>query len=477
MKSRKARIGRRLFLTGAGVTLGLPLLETFLPRRAEAQTAARSPFLILVVNGNGVVQSGRDIVGGTDPEWFWPLKTGALTTASMDADKTTQASGELSAYADRLLMVRGVDHPFPATGCMHASGDLQLLTATKPVGDGNKALASGESIDSLIARQKNPPGREPLVLHAGKYSPGGTGFDIPGYVSYVGVSQPRTYIDSAYKAYQKIIGVVGTTPTTMGSPEAAAAQRRALRSKSVNDILRTQIQGLMGRSDLSSGDSKRLSQHFAAIRDIEVQIGTMTTPIAPPSATSIASMQRIDPKPYDLVEHEAMIRLHMELMAFSAAADYSRVAVLKIGDREDDHLFTLNGTTFVYHTASHRGVPNGAELCHQIDRLHARHFKFLLDKLAGYSTATGPLIDQGVTVWTNQCAAGNHSYKRIPFLIVGTGNGYLKKGQFIDVGSVTTNRMLNTLLGAVGVTKTGGAPIDDFGDASLTKGTISQVLA
>ena len=67
--------------------------------------------------------------------------------------------------------------------------------------------------------------------------------------------------------------------------------------------------------------------------------------------------------------------------------------------------------------------------------------------------------------------------QRIPFLIVGTGNGYLKKGQFIDVGSVTTNRMLNTLLGAAGVPKTGGAPIDDFGDASLTKGTIPQVLA
>jgi hypothetical protein len=37
--------------------------------------------------------------------------------------------------------------------------------------------------------------------------------------------------------------------------------------------------------------------------------------------------------------------------------------------------------------------------------------------------------------------------------------------------------MLNTLLNAVGVTKTGGAPIDDFGDASLTRGPIAQVLA
>jgi hypothetical protein len=30
-----------------------------------------------------------------------------------------------------------------------------------------------------------------LVLHAGMFSPGGTGFDIPGYVSYVSAKQPR----------------------------------------------------------------------------------------------------------------------------------------------------------------------------------------------------------------------------------------------------------------------------------------------
>jgi len=37
--------------------------------------------------------------------------------------------------------------------------------------------------------------------------------------------------------------------------------------------------------------------------------------------------------------------------------------------------------------------------------------------------------------------------------------------------------MLNTLLTAAGVTKSGGAPTDDFGDASLPKGVFSELKA
>ena len=54
-------------------------------------------------------------------------------------------------------------------------------------------------------------------------------------------------------------------------------------------------------------------------------------------------MKTIDPKPYDQATRDTAVKLFMELMAFSAAADYSRVAVLKIGDRIDDHVYTYNG--------------------------------------------------------------------------------------------------------------------------------------
>jgi hypothetical protein len=450
----------------------------------------RSPFVLFVVNDNGVVQAGTTLAGGGEPEKFWPTAPGPLTKDSLLADKPMRAMGELSDYADRLLVVRGVNLPYSSTGCSHSAADAQLLTSAKITGGSTNCLALGPSVDTAIAAAKNVPGRGPLALHAGMFSPGGTGFDIPGYVSYVAANQPRAYIDSPYKAYQAIIGVVGEAG---GGSDAETQQQvlRAARSKSINDLLRPQIQALLNRTDLSAGDRTRLDQHFTAIRDIEGAIGTTTLSVP---KEDVDLMKQIDPKPYDQSSYEQRIRLNMQLMAFSAAADYSRVAVLKIGDRIDDHVFTMNGQTFKFHDATHRTMANAMELHHACDRLFANHFKYLLDLMTSYTTPTGPLFDQGVTIWTNQCATGAHSFTNVPWILAGTANGFFKKGQFVQVGTGEmpggsqdgkggdasqsgVNKMLNTLLTAAGVTKDGGAPTDDFGEPSLPKGIFSELLA
>jgi hypothetical protein len=489
--SQGFRMNRRMVLRGAGgAMLGLPLLEAFMPRDAEAQAAMRSPFVLIVVSDNGVVQAGTTLSGSSETEMFWPTATGTLTKDSMLADKPTRATGELSDYADKLLIVKGVNLPYGSTGCSHSAADAQILTSAKITGGSTNCLATGISVDTAIAKAKNPPGRDPLVLHAGMFSPGGTGFDIPGYVSYVAANQPRTYIDSAYKAYQKITGVVGTSAGT-STEEAQAQTQRAARSKSINDLLRPQIQTLLARTDLSKSDIDRLNQHFTAIRDLEVKISTTTITVP---AADVDKMKQIDPKPYDQASHDALIKLHLELMAFAVAADYTRVAVLKIGDRIDDHVYTINGQSFKFHDASHRSVNNSVALCHAVDRLMLNSYKYLLDTLSSYSTPNSPLLDQGVAIWANQCATGAHSFSNVPWILAGSANGFFKQGRFVTVGtgkmptgkqdgvagdgSVSgVNKMLNTLLTAAGVTKSGGAPTDDFGEPSLPKGIFSELLA
>ena len=490
-KPGSVEMTRRLVLRGAGgLMLGLPLLETFMPRKATAQTATPSPFVLIVVGDNGVVQAGVSLSVSTEPEMFWPTATGTLTTASMTADKATRSTGELAAYADKLLIVKGINLPFSSNGCSHSAADAQILTAANITAGSTNCKAKGISVDTAIATAKNVAGRDPLVMHAGMFSPGGTGFDIPGYVSYVTPQQPRVYIDSPYKAYLAIIGAVGNGSTST-SAEAQAQMQRAARSTSINDILRPQIQTLLARTDLSTSDRARLDQHLTAIRDIEVQMPTTTITI--PDA-DVSTMKTIDPKPYDQSTRDTSVKLFMELMAFSAAADYSRVAVLKIGDRIDDHVYTYNGQSAKFHDVSHRQVSNAINFHNYIDRMMMNYYKYLLDTLSTYNTPTGPLFDQGVAIYCNQCATGAHSFSNIPWIQAGTANGYFKKGQHVVVGtgaqpggsqdgkggdgSVSgVNKMLNTVLTAAGVTKSGGAPTDDFGDSTLPKGILTELVA
>ena len=131
---------RRLFLTGAaGVTVGLPFLETFSKKMARAAGPDDPGFVVFMRQGNGCSQA----LPYSDPpesEMFWPRALGPLTAASMAAD-SDRAVSELSSHADKLLMVRGVRGAFSISGCGHARGALQALTA-QPTGDDGCAAQS-----------------------------------------------------------------------------------------------------------------------------------------------------------------------------------------------------------------------------------------------------------------------------------------------------------------------------------------------
>jgi hypothetical protein len=462
-----------------GVAVGLPALDVFLEKNARAAAAAGGDFAVFVVNCNGVQQAhGPSISGapGHEPESFWPSSTpGAITQASLGADAGKRTLGELSAHADRLLVVKGIAHAFRSAGCAHNGGDGQILTAAHPIEGMSFGVCDGESIDNRIATEKNPPGREPLALRAGKFPAEATGFEYPGHVSYRGPKQPRAAEASPLAAYQRMVGMTTT-------PDAAMEGVLAVRKTSVNDLLRTQMKRLLARTDLSAADRQRLDQHFTAIRDIEVKISGQLPPDKVAAITA-ASVDFLNP-----VHHEEVLTLQLDLLAFAISSGYTRAATLKVGDRIDRAIWTVDGGTVLpeFHMISHRIMGDGgsgplidgaAAMHHKIDVIHAKKIKYLLDQLAAIDTPEGKLLDQGYVAWTNQVAVGSHDYYPIPWIIAGSGKGYLRTGQYLDVGKVTGNKMLNTLLNAAGVRKTNGDPIDDFGAKETSGGLISSMLA
>jgi hypothetical protein len=457
-------ITRRRFIRGLfGVTVALPFLESVWPRKAAAGVGDVPPFAIFVRQANGCVQQTDD-----EPEMFWPHNLGAITAATMATD-SDRAVSELAAYADKLLIVRGTNFAFPGNGCGHSGGGNQVLTAAQ-VSDtpsGNESLAMGESIDNRIVRQLNAEGVEPLTLYAGKMS----GY-INEVLSYRGPKQIRAAERNPWNAYQKLFGLSDIEPEV--------AKKLAAQRASVNDLVRDQMQALMSRKDLSKSDYDKLDLHFQSIRDLEI---TMTCKL-PPDVTG--PMEAISPDAGNNDNVEVVTQMQMDIIALAMACGVVRAATLQIGDGNDSTEYLINGVRQKsFHKISHRIDSDGSDgppidgamdLHHQIDRIHGKLFKYLLDKLSAYPFSEGTLLDYGVAAWTNDLANKYHSYSNVPWVLAGGANGYLKTGQYIDAGDVAHNKLLNTIGAAVGCTNDKNEPLNDFGDPSLEPGLISAML-
>jgi hypothetical protein len=482
---RTVDIYRRRILQGAGgIVLGLPALEAFMSKKARAQAAAKKIYTCFIQQQNGVIQGTSG-----EPQLFWPAALGPLTTASMGAE-TDKAVSELKDHAARLLMVRGVNFPFGNTvGCGHSSGCNQSLSAAKMKGMSNRSTPVSETADMRIARMVQA-GKDPLTLYAGKKS---------GYLddafSYGTGGAVRAGENNPINAYNRVfMGVTPMTPTGgPATPPAGQAElmKLAARRKSINDGLRGQIQSLMGRSELSKLDRDRLNVHFQSIRDIEVGMQTVMPPVgpAPSPGDLLAQMMAVNGTHTTDDKMEQVVKLQLELIAFTFASDRNRVATLQIGQGNDHTRYMVDGVLAPpYHFVSHRvmsdgssgtAIGNAVQLHHGIDRIHARYFKHFLDKLSLHRLPDGrPLLDDTVAVWLNSNANGPpHSHNNVPHIVGGSGGGYLRQGTYINAGGITNNIFLNTIITAAAGGKSLAAPVTDFGDPTLKQELLTGMVA
>jgi hypothetical protein len=339
------------------------------------------------------------------------------------------------------------------------------MTSAAPDGNNsNESLAQGPSIDWVISQALDPAGTEPVSLYAGA-----TSSYLGDVILYRAARQRRAGERNPLNAYNRLFGTGTTSPTDPNQEEQA---RLALRRKSVNDIVRAQMQAVLGRPELSGNDRMRLDAHFAAIRDLEVDMA---------GGCSVSELEAFDSGNVDEVVHR-----HIDIIALSMACGKSHVATLNIGNGNDQTQYTINGRVYErYHHISHRvrsdgsdgeEIPNAEALHHDIDKKFAGYYLRLLEKLSATTTPTGTLLDDGVAVWLNDLADGPpHGSTNLPWVLAGSAGGALRTGQYVR-GNWTINRIHNTIGAAVGVTNGAGEPLDDFGDSGYAKGHIDGLL-
>jgi hypothetical protein len=449
------RINRRAFLAAAGTTgVALPFLEGLPEKSAFAQTGGNKPvFGFFISAANGVAQQY-----GQEPERFWPTQLGALTKSGMEAFKNDRATGILSDYAEHLLIIRGVKLPLAGpTGCGHAQGLAQCLTAKPPTGGGNGATSTGPSVDTVIANAVNSQGTSPLTLYSGAKG----GF-IDDRLSFSDAGKVRAGEGNPYNVYNRMVGLIDSG-TGQPSPTANLLLKRR---KSVNDLIHDQIQRLQSNPKLSKADKERLQLHFDSIRDIEDTMAEMGGEMTGCSG-SLLDMDALESvkdgnafKQND--NFEKVIRLHGELVGLTFACNLNRVAVMQVGDGTDGTQYVIDGQKRErFHHISHRinsdgnsGTPiaGAAELHAKIDRIRITTVKEILDKWAQYSTPDGPLLDNGFLYWTTHVAVGpSHSMSNMPLIIAGKAGGAFKTGQYIDGKNAEIGQVLTGVLRAYGI--------------------------
>lgn len=468
-----SRINRRAFLRAAGaVSVGLPFLEG-LPERSAFAQSAKPVFGFFICTACGVAQKD-----GGDPETFWPTAEGPLTTASMSAFAAERSTGILADHASRLLVVRGVNYPYGSSGCGHAQGLVQCLTASKPNGTNNTSTASGPSIDTLLAQKVNPQGVDPLTLYSGM-----KGGYINEKLSFSAAGQVRAAEGNPYNVYQRLVGLLPSGGGAGSGSGSGTADRLALRKKSINDLVREELNSLRGLSALSQADKQRLDQHFQSIRDVENTMMGMGLACSADGLDTQAIQALNSGQAFKQNgKLEEVAKLQMDLVTLAFACNATRVATLQCGDGTDGTRYVIDGQTLErFHWISHRiqsdgssgaAIAGAAEMHRKIDRLRMNTFKYMLDKWAQTTTPNGPMFDNAFVMWTSHVAAGpSHSFRNLPIIIAGSAGGYLKQGQYVNAGNVGNNKLYNTLANAMGV------PIENFGGSELQGGQIAALRA
>jgi len=475
---------RRRFLQGlGGGVVGLPFLEALEPKAAGQSTVIKRFGVMLCCNGVNM------------DKWFPAGSYGALT----DAHLTGTANEALLPYRSKLLFPAGV-HMSPrgfdrdgGGGDDHHKGMAHKLTAQFCDTDG---IAEGPSLDYVIAQAVNPGGRAALNLLVG--NGGGDGL---AYSSYSGPGKAIAGINNPWNAYSDFMNLGGASA---GATDATDRIQR--RRQSVLDLVSEQFDDLK-RGPLSADDKAKLDAHFQAIRQIEMAMTSSSGLACADSdvSTRAGKYDGVGKDVQNQSEYPTIADLQVDIFALALACDATRVATLQFDRGAGGPIFKWDGMMHEYnhHKLSHGKVKddcfgdstdNGCadvvgytDMLFDIDVWHAKRYARLLAKLDSYKEADGKsVLDNSLIMYTNELADGKgHTFMNLPYVFAGSLGGTFKQSQYLLLGSGTDyddqkaphNKLLNTLVNAMGIQSDWFGVAEGGGGTTMLGGVYDQLLA
>lgn len=379
----------------------------------------------------------------------------------------------LEPYKSSLLFLNGlamssaeVDPLSPANA--HYAGTTHALTG------GNRKTATlpgGPSIDQFITQQINkdaPLTKVPSLELAAR--------DVNGEwaVSFNQTGAPIPFEVDPGAAYDRVFG-------GFVAPDDAAGKARAAQDELVLQWASGEFDAMSPR--LSGADRVKLQAHADALRDLQARRKLTTS-----NGCVKPTREGQEDVPGDWRAPESYLKIsemHLRLATAALACDLTRVVTVALPELPAEligYTSGAHGTTDV-HDLVHKTAENGV-LKDIVDavlpikkyhQLHSQQFATLLGLLEAIPESDGQsLLDHTLVLWCGQLGSGSHDLTQLPWILAGSGGGFVKSGRHVVYPSVNNKpRAHNDLF--VSLANYMGVDVQTFGNAKVCTGPLDQL--
>jgi len=419
----RKHLSRRKLLRAAGVSLGLPLLESMIPagmlRAAESATPASR--LACIYIPHGAIQD----------RWV-PSETGTNWTI-------TPSLKSLEPFRDHINVVSGLALPVanegdPSAGGHHRRAFQCWLTGVAP-GTG----PSPTSMDQLAADYIGQDTRLPSLELA---------LEERASISYRTPSSPMPMQVNPRVVFERLFGD-GSTPAQL------AARRE--QSATILDEVREELLSL--QRSLPATDRIRMEQYMNDVREVERRLSLEMDSVP----GDLPLPDRPAGIPANFEEH-AMVMF--DLLALAWQADMTRVSTMLLAAELSNRAFPESGVNDGFHNCSHHMyIAENMNRHATLNEYHLRHsLGYFVARLAATPDGDGSLLDHSLVLYGSGLGnSQDHNHSELPIVVAGGASGRVRGGKHVRVASETpVSNLLVSLLDKVGV------PVDRFGESSGT---------
>ncbi len=433
------QLSRRTLLRGAGVTLGLPILESMLPQAGWAAPAVSSPTrAAFVFFPNGAImpdwkpeQEGKDY---QLPKTLQPLKdvkSDLIVLTGMAHDKA-RANGDGAGD--------------------HARCSAAFLTSSQPFKTDGADIKLGQSIDQFCAEQIGKQTRLPsleLGTEAGRQAgrcDSGYSCAYTSNISWKSAATPMAKEINPRAAFERMFGNNGE--------DAKAVARRNYYRQSILDFVAEDTKRL--QKQVGETDRRKLDEYFSSVREIEQRIERS----ADEAKRAVPDRPAPEGIPRDFAEH---VRLMYDLMVLAFQTDTTRLCTFMLANSGSNRSFKEIEVKEGHHQLSHhRDEADKVAQLQKIDQYMVEQFAYFLKQLKNVKEGDRNLLENSMVLYG--CAisdANRHRHEDLPIILAGHGGGTIQTGRHIKLKDETP--MSNLFLSMV---ERLGAKAERFGDST-----------